>query len=128
MNLLSAATAHEAALIRVPAWLRGDFVEHPMSALLRATPDWLAHLAELRGICASRGLAHLIVDGAPEAWQHEGRDAGLRLGEADLIVTPESFWFRDRLRGQRTTVETVRVDIERFVRLARAAEEEAACA
>ena len=118
MNLLSSATAHEAALIRVSATLQNDYVEHRMTAVLRASADWLAHLHELRSICATRGLARLIVDGAPERWEHEGRDACLPLAEADLIVTPEAFWFRDRLRGQRTTVETARIDMQRFLRMA----------
>jgi len=118
MNLLSSATAHEAALIRVPALLQNDFVEHRMTAVLRASGDWLDHLRELQSICKSRNLARLIVDGAPERWEHEGREACLPLAEADLIVTPEAFWFRDRLRGQRTTVETARIDMQRFLRLA----------
>jgi len=117
MNLLSSASAHEAALIRVPALLQNDFVEHRMSAVLRASADWLAHLRELQDICASRGLNWLIVDGAPERWEHEGREAALPLAEADLIVTPDAFWFRDRLRGQRTTVETERINTQRFLHL-----------
>lgn len=118
MNLLSFATAHEAALIRVPATLQNDYVEHRMSALLRASADWLEHLRELQQICTERRLARLIVDGAPERWEHEGREACLPLAEADLIITPDAFWFRDRLRGQRTTVETARIDMQRFLRIA----------
>lgn len=118
MKLLSNAQPHEGALVRIPAVLQSHYASQPIDAVIRVSAAWMQHLRECSEICRQRHLSHLIVEGAPERWEFEGQDLGLPLGEADLIVLQDSFWFRDRIRGRKTVLATDPVRIDELAGLA----------
>jgi len=120
MKLLSLGQPHEEALVRIPAILQSHYASQPIEAVIRVSAAWMQRLRECSEICRQQHLSHLIIEGAPERWEFEGQDLGLPLGEADLIVLQDSFWFRDRIRGRKTVLATDPVRIEALAGLASA--------
>ena len=123
MKLLNSALPHEGALVRIPAVLQSHFESQSIDAVIRVSPAWMERVRECSEICRQRHQSHLIIEGAPERWEFEGQDLGLPLGEADLIVMKDSFWFRDRIRGRKTVLATNPVEIEALMGLAATAGE-----
>jgi hypothetical protein len=119
MKLLNnAGQPQEGVLVKLPALLQSHYASQPIEAVVRVSRAWSEQLRECSEICRCRHLSHLIIEGAPERWEYEGRDLGLPLGEADLIVMPHSFWFRDRIRGRKTVLATAPTGIDALLDLA----------
>ncbi|MBV8503249.1 MAG: hypothetical protein JO006_16215 [Paucibacter sp.] len=115
MEFLNAGRPEEGPLVRIPALMQSHYSSQPIAAVVRGSSALTQRLRECSEICRQRRLSHLIIEGAPERWEIEGRELGLPLGEADLIVLPESFWFRDRVRGRKTVLTSTPVLIEEWL-------------
>lgn len=98
--------------VLIEAYAASDYGDGPTYAKFQVDEAFAGRLAELQVVLNDYDLSEARINAGPEHWGPSDIEEALRLSSAELVVTANSCWFRDRPKHTDYHVETRAMDIE----------------